>query len=61
MDTYSQRQEILKRIAELIEDMPEDVLLQLIQRWEAELSELLANNSIIMLESEDKSYISDTT
>lgn len=61
MDAYSQRQEILKRIAELIEDMPEDVLLQLIQRWEAELSELLANNSIIMLESEDKSYISDKT
>lgn len=61
MDAYSQRQEILKRIAELIEDMPEDDLLQLIQRWEAELSELLANNSIIMLDSQDKSYISDKT
>ena len=41
MDDYSRRREVLVRIAELLEQMPEDVLLQLIQRWETELSEIL--------------------
>ena len=38
MDQYSRRLEVLVRIAELLEQMPEDVLLQLIQSWEAELN-----------------------
>lgn len=61
MDDHSQRQEILQRITELIKEMPEDVLLQLIQRWEAELTELFAENSIPTYEIEDKSYASDKT
>jgi len=44
MDEYSRRQEVLIRIAKLLEHMPEDVLLQLIQRWEVELNEILAND-----------------
>lgn len=44
MDEYSHRQEVLVRIAELLEQMPEDVLLQLIQGWEAELTEILTND-----------------
>ena len=44
MDDYSHRQEVLVRIAELLEQMPEDILLQLIHRWEAELNEILAND-----------------
>lgn len=44
MDEYSRRQEVLVRIAELLEQMPEDLLLQLIQRWEVELTEILADD-----------------
>jgi hypothetical protein len=61
MDDHSRRQEILRRITELIEEMPEDVLLQLIQRWEAELTELFPEKSINTSEIEDKSYTSDKT
>ncbi len=59
MDEYSRRQEILHRIAELIGEIPEDVLLQLIKRWEAELTELFAENSIPTSEIDNKSYASD--
>lgn len=59
MDDHSRRQEILQRITELIEEMPEVVLLQLIQRWEAELTELFAKNSITPSEIDNKSYASD--
>ena len=44
MDEYSRRHEVLVRIAELLEQMPKEVLLQLIQHWEAELNEMQINN-----------------
>ncbi len=48
MDDYSRRREVLARIAELLEQMPEDVLLQLIQLWEVELNEIFASDPSAM-------------
>jgi hypothetical protein len=58
MDDYSCRREVLVRIAELLEQMPEDVLLQLIQRWEIELNETLANDPNILRFDEPESSTS---
>jgi hypothetical protein len=44
MDEYSRREEVLNRIAELLVQTPEEVLLQLIQLWEVELDEILVND-----------------
>jgi hypothetical protein len=61
MDKFSRRQEVLVRIAELLEQMPEDVLLQLIQRWETELSEILANDPSTLTCDEPESSTSNAT
>ncbi len=55
MDDYSRRREVLVRIAELLEQMPEDVLLQLIQRWEVELNEILVSDPNALTCDEPKS------
>jgi len=59
MDDNSRRREVLVRIAELLEQMPEGVLLQLIQRWEAELNEMLIINSNGLLHDETESTLSE--
>ena len=59
MDDYSHRREVLVRIAELLEQMPEDVLLQLIQRWEIELSDILASDSTLLTYDEPESSSSN--
>ena len=58
MDDYSRRREVLARITELLGKMPEDVLLQLIQRWEIELNETLANDPKILRFDEPESSTS---
>ena len=59
MDDYSRRREVLARIAELLGKMPEDVLLQLIQRWETELSEILEVDSTLLINDEPESSTSN--
>lgn len=59
MDEYSRRQEVLVRIAELLKQMPEDVLLQLIQHWETELSEILEVDSTLLINDEPESTTSE--
>ncbi len=59
MDDYSRRQEVLARIAELLGKMPEDVLLQLIQRWETELSEILKVDSTQLINDKPESSTSN--
>ena len=59
MDDNSRRREVLVRIAELLEQMPEGVLLQLIQRWEAELNEMLIINSNGLRHDETESTLSE--
>ena len=59
MDDNSRRREILVRIAELLEQMPEDVLLQLIQHWEVELNEMLIINSNALRHDETESTLSE--
>lgn len=59
MDEYSRRQEILHRIAQILAQMPDDILLQLIQHWEAELKEILANEPKVLVYEESEIYISD--
>ncbi len=59
MDEYSRRREVLARIAELLEKMPDDVLLQLIQHWEAELSTILANDPTLLAYDEPESSTSN--
>ena len=59
MDKSSRRGEVLVRIAELLEQMPEDVLLQLIQHWEAELSEILEVDSTLLINDEPESSTSN--
>ena len=55
MDEYSRRQEVLIRIAKLLEHMPEDVLLQLIQRWEVELNQILTSDPSALTYDEPES------
>jgi len=59
MDDYSRRREVLARIAELLGKMSEDVLLQLIQRWETELSEILEVDSTLLINDEPESSTSN--
>ena len=59
MDDYSRRREVLARIAELLGKMSEDVLLQLIQRWEMELSEILEVDSTLLINDEPESSTSN--
>ena len=61
MDKSSRRREVLVRIAELLEQMPEDILLQLIERWETELSEILANDLSALTCDEPESSTSNAT
>ena len=59
MDDYSRRQEVLVRIAELLEQMPEEVLLQLIQSWEAELNGWIINYPSVLTCDEPESSTSN--
>lgn len=59
MDKSSRRREVLARIAELLGKMPEDILLQLIQRWETELSEILEVDSTLLINDEPESSTSN--
>lgn len=59
MDDYSRRREVLARIAELLGKMPDDVLLQLIQRWETELSEILEVDFTLLINDEHESSTSN--
>lgn len=59
MDEYSRRREVLVRIAKLLEQMPEDVLLQLVQQWEAELNEILVNDFKLLTHDELESSTSN--
>lgn len=61
MDEYARRQEILHRIAQILAQMPDDVLLQLIQHWEAELREVLANEPKVLIHEESEYSLSDQT
>ncbi len=61
MDDNSRRREVLVRIAELLEQMPEDVLLKLIQRWEVELNEILTNDPSVLTSDEPESSTSNKT
>lgn len=61
MDDYSHRREVLTRIAELLKKMPDDILVQLIQGWETELSELLEVNSTLLINDEPESSASNKT
>ena len=61
MDDYSCRREVLVRIAELLEQMPEDVLLQLIQRWEVELNDILTSDPSALTCDEPESSASNWT
>ena len=61
MHEYSRRREVLVRIAELLEQMPEDVLHQLIQRWETELNQILVNDPNDFSCDEHEAHASDKT
>ena len=59
MDDNSRRREVLVRIAKLLEQMPEHVLLQLIQRWEVELNEILTSDPSALTCDEPESTTSN--